>query len=64
MEDYRDGTWHTWTGGDSPVEYGDLVEFIVKEGDKRTSWGCNLDFDWVDDPSDITAFRTVSDYEI
>lgn len=70
MTDYRSGLWNDWTGSDtSPVMSGDLVEYftvsMVGDGNEkaRVMSAAQLDFEWIDDPSDIVKFRVIKKAE-
>ena len=68
MIDYRNGLWNDWAGGYAPVMDNDLVEFLThdhveKNREADIFHGKYLEFDWIDDPSDIVKFRVVKKAE-
>lgn len=68
MIDYRDGEWHSWEGGNSPVMSGDLVEFFTQGRFEQglgslTNYGSSFDFEWLGDSDDIVSFRVVQKAE-
>ena len=69
MADYRNGLWNDWFGGSMPVLASDVVQFFVKsmmeDGNEeaRVMPAYQLDFSWIDDPSDIVKFRVIKKAE-
>ena len=67
MIDYRSGLWNDWygqRGNTPPVMSGDLVEILThdhmeKNREASVMYGHSLEFDWIDDPSDIVKFRVI-----
>lgn len=62
MEDFMDGQWHDWAGGDCPVPKGTMVEAVLRGGG---GWSHEThmaeEWSWYHDESDcdITQFRVV-----
>jgi len=71
MIDYRSGLWNDWygqRGNTPPVMSGDLVEIFThdhmeKGREASVMYGSALDFEWIDDPSDIVKFRVIKKAE-
>lgn len=62
MEDFMDGQWHDWAGGDCPVPEGTMVQAVLR-GCGGWSYETHLaeKWSWYHDESDcdITRFRIV-----
>ena len=64
MEDFMDGQWHDWDGGDCPVPEGTMVQAFLREnggwsGETRPAedWS----WDHLSDMADIVRFRVVKE---
>ena len=62
MEDFMDGQWHDWEGGDCPVPKGTMVQAFLWEdcgwsGETRPAEHWN--WDHLADMADIVLFRVM-----
>lgn len=54
--------WSGWIGGENPFEKSSMLEVRRRDGKTFYRWSAALDFTHKGQPSDIIAFRPVSDH--